>query len=254
MPKISLIDTHAHYNTAIMDQLESEIETANENEAVSKILNVGLDNSTSEEAVQISISNPKFYASLGVHPLYDGEVEKLIEIYSKYDEGKIVAIGETGIDTSGDLSSQIRKFLKSIILANELHLPLIIHANTTKSSSLNANRACIEIIKRIRPQYGFVFHCFQPDLDVLNEIISLGGYVSVGSNITRPNAKKSLEVVRTMPLTRLLIETDYSFLTKEPSKTGRATFDKVCELRNTDKVLMMKTLNGNAMSLFPKMK
>ena len=101
--------------------------------------------------------------------------------------------------------------------------------------------------------YGFVFHCFQPDLEILQEIIKLGGYISVGGNITKPNAKKSSEVVTTIPIENLLIETDYPFLTNTPNETGKSTFDKICKLRNTDKVLMMKTLNNNAIRLLPKL-
>ena len=86
-----------------------------------------------------------------------------------------MAIGETGVDTNGDIDQQITKFLESIVLANKLKLPLIIHANTAKGANVYANRVCLEIIKKYKPQYGFIFHCFQPDLEILTEIINLGG-------------------------------------------------------------------------------
>lgn len=254
MSKISLMDTHAHYNSSIMKHLEEEIKIANANNDVSKIVNVGLDSKTSEEAVRISLKNSKFYATLGIHPLYDGQVGELEDLYYQYDNTKIVAIGETGIDTNGDIPTQIRKFLDSIQLANQLELPLIIHANTSKDSNVYANRLCIEILKEYKPKCGFIFHCFQPDLEILDEIIELGGYISVGSNITKPNAKKSLEAVRTIPMDRLIIETDYLFLTSNPNQTGRASFDKICELKKKEKVFMMKQLNKNASRLFPKLK
>lgn len=254
MNKISLIDTHAHYNSNIMCDLEDKIKIANNNEDVCKIVNVGLDNQTSKEAVRISLKYSKFYSAIGVHPLYEGEIEKIEELYYRYDNTKIVAIGETGIDTFGDIPKQIEKFLDSIALANKLKLPIIIHANTTKGADVYTNKLCLEIIKKYKPKYGFIFHCFQPDLEILKEIINLGGYISVGGNITKTNAKKSLEVVRTIPIEYLIIETDYSILTDTPNITGKATFDKICELRNTDKALMMKTLNNNAIRLFPKLK
>lgn len=253
MDKISLIDTHAHYNSIIMNHLEEEIKSANANSDVSKIVNVGLDKRTSEEVAKISLNHSKFYATLGIHPLYNGQMEELENIYYQYDHTKIVAIGETGIDTNGDISTQIKKFLDSIQLANKLELPLIIHANTSKDSNVYANRICIEILKECRPEYGFIFHCFQPDLEILEEIIDLGGYISVGSNIIKPNAKKSLEVVRTIPIERLIIETDYSFLTSKPNQTGKSSFNKVCELKKKEKVFMMRQLNKNASRLFPKL-
>ncbi len=253
MGRISLIDTHAHYNSLIMDDLDEQIKIANNNEDVCQIINVGLDSKTSEEAVQISLKNSKFYSTLGIHPLYDGQTRTLEDIFDKYDNTKIVAIGETGIDTNDDINKQIKKFIESIALTNRLKLPLIIHANTAKGSNIYANRICLEIIKKYKPLYGFIFHCFQPDLEILAEIIKLGGYISVGSNITKPNAKKSLEVVQTIPIDNLIIETDYLFLTNNLNQTGRATFNKISELKNTEKILMMKKLNQNAKRLFPKL-
>jgi len=254
MNRISLIDTHAHYNSMIMNNLKDEILIANNNKDVCKIINIGLDNKTSEEAIKISLNNPKFYSTLGVHPLYDGNICELENLYNNYDNKKIVAVGETGIDTNGNVDIQIKKFLESIKLANKLELPLIIHANTSKNSNVYANKLCIEIIKKYRPLYGFIFHFFQPDLNILDEIIDLGGYISVGSNIIKHNAKKSLEVVRSIPIDRLIIETDYLFLTDNPNKTGRESFIKICELKDKDKVLMMKQLNNNAKRLFSKIK
>lgn len=254
MNRISLIDTHAHYNSSTMDNLEEKLRIASSNNDVSKIINIGLDNKTSEEAIKISLKYPKFYSTLGVHPLYDGSVEELEYLYYKYDNKKIVGIGETGIDTSGDIDIQIDKFIDSIKLANKLKLPVIIHSGTTKDSKVYANRLCIEILKKYKPKYGFVFHCFQPDLEILNEIVALGGYISVGSKILKPTARKSLEVVRDVLIDRLMIETDYSFLTDRPNETGRESFNKICVLKNKEKTLMMKHLNDNAERLFYKMK
>lgn len=253
MNELSIIDTHCHYNRDIMDNLDEQIDIANANSDVFKIVNIGLNCNTSKQAIKTSLEHSKFYATLGVHPLYHDQVEQLEEIYEKYDHTKIVAIGETGIDTTGNISNQIEKFLKCISLANRLKLPLIIHANTTKGSNVDANKICIEIIKRYKPKYGFVFHCFQPDLKILEEIINLEGYISVASNITKLKAKKSLEVVKTIPISQLLIETDYPFLADDPNKTGKETFNKICELKETNKVLMMNTLNNNATRLFSKL-
>lgn len=249
-----LIDTHAHYNSYVMENIKNEIDMVNKNKDITKIINVGLDYKTSEESINIAIVNNKFYSTIGLHPLYNGKVNELEYLYNKYDNKKIVAVGETGIDTSGDIQEQIDKFIASVRLANKLKLPLIIHSNTTKGSREYANRICIEIIKKYKPLYGFIFHFFQPDLEILDEIIKLGGYISVGSNITRPRANKSLEVVKKVPIDKLIIETDYPFFTSNPNKTGKETFDKICELKNKEKILMLKQLNSNAENLFYKLK
>ena len=242
---ISLIDTHAHYNSEVMD-IKQEIRLLNNNRNVSKIINVGLNVKTSLEVVKISLKEEKMYATLGIHPLYSGNISDLETIYYQYDNSKVVAIGETGIDNSANVNLQIDMFIESIKLANKLHLPLIIHSN-------NANVICMQIIKRYPPKYGFVFHCFQPDLDVLKDIIDMDGYISVESKITSKNAKKSLEVVKCIPIDHLLIETDYPYLTDEPKTTGYDTFNKICELKENSKVYVMNKLNQNAYNLFPKL-
>lgn len=249
-----LIDTHAHYNSYVMEDLKNEITMVNGSKDVGKIINVGLDFKTSEEAINIGIKNNKFYSTIGIHPLYNGSVSELEYLYNKYDSKKIAAVGETGIDTSGDIVTQIDKFIESIRLANKLKLPLIIHSNTTKESEVYANKVCIEIIKKYKPLYGFIFHFFQPDLEILKEIIKLSGYISVGSNIIKPTANKSLEVVRNVPIDKLIIETDYPFLTGNQNQVLIECFNKICELKNKEKVLMKKILNSNAEKLFYKLK
>lgn len=249
---ISLIDTHAHYNSEVVD-VKKEIMLFKNNGNVSKIINVGLDLKTSLEALKLSIQEEKIYATLGIHPLYSGSIKELETIYDNYNHDKVVAIGESGIDTNGFINEQIDKMVDSIKLANKLSLPLIIHSNTIKESSINAHKLCLEIIKRYPPQYGFVFHCFQPDLDILDEIISLDGYISIGSKITRKKAKASLDVVKYVPIDKLLIETDYPYLTDNPKAAGYDTFNKICELKEKNKVYMMNKLNSNAYTLFPKL-
>lgn len=249
---ISLIDTHAHYNSCVMD-VNKEFFKLRINDNVSKVINVGLDVKTSLEALKLSLKYSYMYATLGVHPLYNGCIKDLELLYYKYNHDKVVAIGETGIDTSGNVNEQIDKFLDSIKLANKFKLPLIIHSNTINNSCDSAHKICLEIIKRYPPKYGFIFHCFQPDLDVLDSIIDLGGYISVGSKITGKYAKKSLQIVSEVPIDKLLIETDYPFLTHNPKETGYNTFNKICEIKRKDKVYMMNKLNGNAYRLFPKL-
>ena len=250
----SLIDTHAHYNSESLSNLEKEIIIANKNKHLMNLINIGLDYSTSKEAVEIASTNKKFYTSIGIHPLYKGEISSLFKLYNTIDNKKIVAIGETGIDTSESLDKQINKMISSIHLANKLCLPVIIHANTVKDSNISANKLCIYLLKMYQPQYGFLFHSFQPNLNDLKEIIKMGGYISVGSMILGENANKSFEVVREVPLDRLLIETDYPYLTDMPSVSRLDIFYRICELKDIDRYNCMRNLNNNAKRLFYKIK
>ena len=251
---MNLIDTHAHYNSKDLNNLNDEIININKNNNIDKIINVGLNYDISKEAISISLNNNKFYSTIGLHPLNEGSVDILKYLIDNCEISKVVAIGETGIDTNKSIDIQIKKFIYSIKLANELKLPVVIHSNTTKDSLIYANKLCLEIIKRYIPKYGFVFHSFQPDLDILNEILNLGGFVSVGPMILKSNAKKSLEVVRNIDINNLLIETDYPYLSNNEIDDLICVFNKVCALKGMDEYSMEDNLNNNAKRLFYKLK
>ena len=138
-----MIDTHAHFNSNDLKSLKREIEIVNSNPYLNKIINVGLDYETSKEVVEISLREEKFYGTLGIHPLHEGNISSLLELYQQLDCSKIVALGETGLDKSSPdtLKNQEKKLLETIELANFLSLPIIIHAN-------NTNREVIDILKK----------------------------------------------------------------------------------------------------------
>ena len=251
---MNLIDTHCHYNSYAFRNVHKEIYKLNNNQNVSKVINIGIDYNTSKEAIMLGNEYSKLYTALEIHPLCGGDVNDLEYLYNNYDNSKIVAIGEVGIDTECYDISMICNLINSIYLANKLKLPLIIHANTTKGSDINANKMVVEVLKRNTPKYGFVFHSFQPDLDVIVDILILGGYIGIGPMILKKNAKKSLEIVKNIDINRLLIETDYSYLTQNHDVDGVSIFNKICDLRNADKDIMSKQLDENAKRLFYKLK
>lgn len=239
-----MIDTHAHINSRDLKDLRSEIERINKLDYLDKIINVGLDEETNKEVLTISSNYHKFYCALGIHPLREGNVESIVEL-CQYSENRdrIVAIGETGLDDAGDLKKQILKFLETIEIANLLKLPIIIHGNNTNEMILN-------LLKKHPVHQGFVFHCFQPNMFNLEEIIRRDGYISVGTPITRENAKRSLEVVRNVPMDNLLIELDYPYMSKNTNFDGRAVFRKIQELRNMEYKELETALDNNAKRLF----
>lgn len=238
-----MIDTHSHINSKDLVDVKKEIDKINLLSYLNVVINVGLDIETSKECVEIAIKEPKFYSSIGIHPLHNGDIDSLLDLYLYYENSKIVAIGEIGLDNSEDIEKQKIIFIEQIKLANMLELPIIIHSN-------NTNKEVINIIKENKPNNGFVFHCFQPDIDIMREIISLDGYISVGTPITRPNAKKSLEVVKMVPMERLLIELDYPYMSKDQIYDGKNTFNKIRELRGLSYKKLEEELDNNAKRLF----
>lgn len=238
-----MIDTHAHFNSKDLKNLRDEIIRVNNINHLNKVINIGLDYETSKEAIEISEREPKFYATIGIHPLHNGNIEDLLKLRIT---DKVVAIGEIGLDTDGDFLLQRERFIKQIELANFLELPIIIH-------SKNSNERVLKIFKYVYHLYGFVFHCFQPDIDIAKEIVKLGGYLSFATPITRVNAKKSLEVIKLTPIENILIELDYPYMSMNPINDGKQVFNRIKELKGYSHENLESQLDENAKRLFRKL-
>ena len=248
------IDTHIHINSKVIGDVNKEIENVNNSNYLDSVIHVGVNYSTSKESALIAKENKKFYSAVGIHPLYceNEKLDKLISLLINYD--KIVAIGEIGLDSSNsNYYDQKRCLIKQIILANNLSLPVIIHSN-------NANEEIIDIFKNtIKPKYGCVFHCFQPDIDTLNYLIDNNYYVSFAGRIMYPNAKKSIEVAKVVPDDLFLVETDSPYINSNKSKNInnllylRNVIEKLAEVRNVSYDEIEKTTTKNAKRLFKKL-
>lgn len=248
------IDSHMHVNSLVVDDKEKVIERINLNDEIEKVLNVGLDRETSFESVGIALSNHKFYSAIGVHPLYvkNQNFEWMENLASSE---KVVAIGEIGLDYyNKDYDKQRMIFIKQIMLANELQLPVIIHAN-------NTNYDIVEIFERyVKPKYGCVFHCFQPDVEILKYLIDNGYYISFAGRITYKNACKSLEIAKLVPNDLFLVETDSPYITPEPFRGEinkveyiRYIIKKIAEIKEMTYKEVEDYSTRNAKRLFKKM-
>lgn len=204
------IDSHMHINSIVSKNIEKEILDINNNSNLKNVINVSLNSETAKESIIISNSNAKFYSAIGIHPLYV-ENQSIDDLYDIALNEKVVAIGEIGLDTTKDNIELQKKYLiEQITIANSLNLPVIIHAN-------NSNKLVIEIFERyIKPREGCVFHCFQPDIDDLNYLIRNNYYISFAGRITYKNAKKSVEVAKSVPNDLFLVETDSPYISPEP--------------------------------------
>ena len=134
------IDSHMHINTSVLENVAKHIEDINKNQNISSVINVGLNVATSEESILISEKNSKFYSAVGIHPLYI-DSQDIHCLYKLADNDKVVAIGEIGLDNAkANFQEQKKYLIRQIILANKLHLPVIIHSN-------NSNKLIIKIFE-----------------------------------------------------------------------------------------------------------
>lgn len=248
------IDSHMHINSIVSKDIEKEILDINNNPNLESVINVSLNSETAKESIIISNSNTKFYSAIGIHPLYVGN-QSIDDLYNLALNDKVVAIGEIGLDTTkNNIELQKKYLMEQISIANSLNLPVIIHAN-------NSNKLVIEIFERyIKPKEGCVFHCFQPDMDDLDYLIRNNYYISFAGRITYRNAKKSLEVAKSVPNDLFLIETDSPYISPEPvrnlinqSSNIKYIIEKLALIKDMSYLEIEEITTENTKRLFKKM-
>ncbi len=248
------IDSHMHIHKKVLENQEKYIEAINNNAMIERVINVGLDIKSSEESIHISKANQKFFSAIGIHPLYVAS-QNLETLYELSNNPKVVAIGEIGLDTNKrNFEEQKKYFINQIVIANELHLPVIIHSN-------NANKLVIDIFEKdIKPKYGCVFHCFQPNIDDLEYCIENNFYISFAGKITYKTAKKSIEVANKVPNHLFLVETDSPYISPEPFRNQRNEtanikyiIQKLSEIKQINEKEIERMTSENAKKLFKKM-
>lgn len=151
--------------------------------------------------------------SCGVHPLYKEEMFDKAELLNLASQDKVVAIGETGLDyfySEETKPWQQQAFRHHCQVAVELDKPLIIHTR-------NARQDTLDILKQEQAdKCGGVLHCFTESLAMAKAAIDLNFYISISGIVTFGNASELRDVVRALPLERLLVETDSPWLAPKP--------------------------------------
>ena len=217
-----LVDSHAHIQgNEYANEVDAIIERARE-AGVEKIIAVGGagDMSSNTEAIALTDSFPNIYATVGMHPhdakdVGEGELRELRTLTS---HPKVIAVGETGLDYYYNHSPhdvQRRVFIHFIHMARETGLPMVVHERDAAKDAAELLRS--EGAAKIRG----VIHCFTGNYDAACDYLNLGFYLSFTGIITFKNAEALREVVRKVPLERMLVETDSPYLTPVPYRGKR---------------------------------
>lgn len=229
-----VIDSHMHANSLICNS-KNIIDNVLNCEYIDNVINVGLNINTSKDGINIAKKYDKFYCTVGIHPLYIN-FQDLNKLYELAKHEKVVAIGEIGLDsTKNNFEVQKYYLIRQIVIANQLQLPVIIHSN-------NMNKEIIDIFERyIKPEYGCIFHCFQPDFETLDYLIKNRFYISFAGKITYKNAKKSIEIAKLIPNNLYLVETDSPYISPEPFREDpnvpsniKYIVEKLAEIKNVE--------------------
>lgn len=215
-----LFDTHVHLNAEqFNDDLQEVIDRAIA-EGVTNMVVVGFDELTINKAIELAEKYDFIHASVGWHPVdaIDMTPEHLEWLKELASHPKVVALGEMGLDYYWDKSpKEIQKevFRKQIRLAREVKLPIIIH-------NRDATADIVEILKEENAgEVGGIMHCYSGSVETALECIDMNFYISLGGPVTFKNAKKPKEVAESIPLERLLVETDCPYLTPHPYRGKR---------------------------------
>ncbi len=217
-----LVDTHTHLDDPDFDPDRAEVIARALSNGVVAIISVGAGLASSRAAVSLAEKQPAIYAAVGVHPHEARTLDRAgqAELRALARHPQVVAIGETGLDYYRDLSPrnvQRQVFEAHLALAHELDKPVIVHDR-------EAHHDVMTILRRSGGRAGGkvgVLHCFSGNLDMAQEAIELGFYISIAGPVTFLNAHRLAEKVRRLPLERLLIETDCPYLAPHPHRGKR---------------------------------
>ena len=183
---------------------------------VSHALCISVELEKFPEIRALAESHSNLYASVGVHPDHHDCTEPTVEeLVALADHSKVVAIGETGLDyfrLTGDLAWQRERFRTHIRAARICRKPLVIHTRAAADDTLRIMR------EEQAGEAGGVMHCFTESLAVAEAAIEQGFYISFSGIVTFKNAASLREVAATIPLERMLIETDSPYLAPVPHR------------------------------------
>jgi len=210
-----LIDTHAHLHFPdFKDQIDEVVSRA-EQGGVKKIINIGTCLQDSKDSINIASEHENIFASVGVHPCNAKNLD-LAELEEFAKNKKCKAIGEIGLDyfrMKNSKEIQKKSLEKQLDLALRLSLPVIIH-------SRDASKDMLSILKNFSNLQG-VFHCFSGGKKTAKKVLDLGFFISFTGIATFPNAQNMRNVIKEVPLEKIMIETDCPFLSPQKFRGQR---------------------------------
>lgn len=214
-----LFDTHAHMDDRAFDMDREELLASLKDAGVSLVMNPGCSLESSRNVMVLTKQYDWLYGAVGSHPDACDEVnDAVIDEYRRMcaENNKIKAIGEIGLDYHyEDIPREIQQkaFRMQMALAAELGLPAIVHERDAHADGM----AIVEEF----PKVTGVFHCYSGSAEMAKWLINRGWYIGFTGVLTFKNARKAIEVVQSIPLDRIVLETDCPYMAPEPFRGKR---------------------------------
>lgn len=251
-------DSHSHYNDEKFKEDYNNILNEIYKSGVTIIINAGADVETSKRTIEMAKKYPYMYSTVGISPNdiknSKEEIDEELEIIKELTNNeKIVAIGEIGLDyywNKENKELQKYAFIEQIKIANEVNLPIQIHTREAVNDT-------IEILKKEVPKQGIIFHCCPLNRELVKEGLKLGVYISLSGTVTFKNSKNADEIIKMIPLEKMLIETDSPYLAPEPNRGTRNDsrnlkyiVEKIANVREIREEEIAKITYENAKKIF----
>jgi TatD DNase family protein len=215
-----LIDTHCHLDFPHFDSdRDAVIKRATDNK-VRFLINVGSSIDSSYKSRDLAQNYKNIFFSAGFHPHHADDFDKDIvaKLLEESKSDKLVAIGEVGLDyfkSRSGRNKQKEVFLEFIKASKIMDLPLIIHCRDSQSDIYSMLKNEFKDFSKI------VFHCFSGPVDFLDKCLDLKAMFSFTANITYPKAGSIREMVKDLPLDRIMLETDSPYLAPQKFRGQR---------------------------------
>lgn len=253
---MNIFDSHAHYDDEAFDGDREELLNEIRDSGIEYIVNAGSNLESSRRTIHLADKYNFIYAAIGIHPQdageYDDKSYKILK--DMCSNSKIVAVGEIGLDyywEGYNKDVQKRAFEEQVKLALEMNLPIIVHDR-------EAHQDTMDMVKKyIKSGLRGVMHCYSGSAEMALEYVDMGFYIGFTGVITYKNAVKSVDVLKQVPIDKVLIETDCPYLTPVPfrgkrndSRHLKYVIEKACEVLNMDSERFASATSSNAKRLF----
>ena len=272
---IMLTDTHCHLDFNKFDEDRNLVLQRAVEAGVNRILIPALDMESSHAAVRLAEAQSNVYAAVGFHPtdLDKFSENAFNEVKQLATHPRVVAIGEIGIDyywvkEREERAFQIEALRRQLTFAASINKPVVIHMREEEDRWFG--QASIDLLNILHEWHRDlrtanhplsekpgVLHSFNGNLDTAQKALELNFYIGVTGPVTYKNAEEKRTIIKQLPITRLLIETDSPFLTPVPhrGKRNEPAFviyiaDKIAEIHRTTREQVAEITARNAAHLF----
>ena len=257
-----IFETHAHYDDDRFAEDRDAILKSLPEAGIGIVINSGASVESTRDTVELAKKYEHVYAAVGVHPSEIAELNEGFFDWMREQASwkKTVAIGEIGLDYYWDKEPEVQErqrywFGRQIELARETGLPIIVHSRDAAADTMQVMK------EHHAEEIPGVIHCYSYSKEMALEFIKMGYYIGVGGVVTFKNAKKLIETVEAIPLTRILLETDCPYMAPEPYRGKRNSslylpyvVERIAQIKGVTPEEVERVTENNARTLFSKVK